>query len=218
VAVDGREALEAVTRGVYDVVLMDVQMPDMDGLEATRRIRAGRTLDRQPHIIAMTANAMQGDREQCLAAGMDDYLSKPVYLQELRAALERAAARAAAWRARDPGPPARRSGPSGASGSSTRRRHQASPLMGLFLEESALAVRHLETAAATGDLRGVREAAHRIKGSSACVEATGVAALSARIEDAARCGRIDAPAVERLARELAALREGFGPAAEPAAS
>jgi CheY-like chemotaxis protein len=67
---------------------MDLQMPEMDGLEATRHIRAAAP-DHRPHIIAMTANAMSVDREHCLAAGMDDYVSKPVRLEDLRAALER---------------------------------------------------------------------------------------------------------------------------------
>ena len=69
---------------------MDVQIPVLDGLEATRRIRREWPASQQPWIVAMTANAMQGDRELCLEAGMDDYSSKPVYLEELRAALERA--------------------------------------------------------------------------------------------------------------------------------
>ncbi|MBI5081796.1 MAG: response regulator, partial [Chloroflexi bacterium] len=88
VAANGLEALAALRRQRYDVILMDVQMPEMDGLEATRQIRSTFTPDQQPHIIAMTANAMQGDREVCLEAGMNDYVSKPIQIKELQAALE----------------------------------------------------------------------------------------------------------------------------------
>ncbi|HWK03975.1 MAG TPA: two-component regulator propeller domain-containing protein [Puia sp.] len=84
---NGALAADAVRDGLYDLVLMDVQMPEMDGLEATRVIR--RSLSRQPVIVALTANAMQGDREECLKAGMDDYISKPVRLQELMGLLEK---------------------------------------------------------------------------------------------------------------------------------
>ncbi|MEO5684696.1 MAG: response regulator [Chitinophagaceae bacterium] len=87
IASNGKEVLEIVSNNQYDLILMDVQMPEMDGLEATRMIRL--CLTTQPIIIAMTANAMQGDREECLQAGMDDYLSKPVELQELVRILER---------------------------------------------------------------------------------------------------------------------------------
>ncbi|MDQ4035069.1 MAG: GAF domain-containing protein [Chloroflexota bacterium] len=91
VATDGLEAIAAVERDEFDLVLMDVQMPELDGLEATRRIRS-RWPDRDIRIVAMTANAMAGDREACLAAGMDDYISKPIRPSELVAVLERTAA------------------------------------------------------------------------------------------------------------------------------
>jgi len=87
---NGLEALEALSRQHYDLVFMDVQMPEMDGLEATRAIRVRFATEDQPHIIAMTANAIQGDREMCLAAGMDDYVSKPVQVKELQQAIENA--------------------------------------------------------------------------------------------------------------------------------
>jgi signal transduction histidine kinase/CheY-like chemotaxis protein len=88
VAIDGLEAIAALERSTYDVVLMDIQMPELDGLEATRRIRA-RWPDGGPRIVAMTANALAEDREASLAAGMDDYLAKPIRVDELTAALER---------------------------------------------------------------------------------------------------------------------------------
>ena len=90
IASNGLEALEALERQPYDVVLMDVQMPEMDGLDATRRICARWPDESRPRIIAMTANAMIEDREACFAAGMDDYLAKPVRPEELAEALSRA--------------------------------------------------------------------------------------------------------------------------------
>jgi CheY-like chemotaxis protein len=86
-ASNGVEALESVARQTYDVVLMDVQMPEMDGLEASRRMTANHAAEDRPRIIAMTANAMQGDREMCLAAGMDDYIAKPIRVDRLIRAL-----------------------------------------------------------------------------------------------------------------------------------
>jgi CheY-like chemotaxis protein len=86
-ASNGIEAVESVGRQSYDVVLMDVQMPEMDGLEATRRITARWPDGKRPRIVAMTANAMQGDREACLAAGMDDYVVKPIRVEALVEAL-----------------------------------------------------------------------------------------------------------------------------------
>jgi len=96
VASNGIEAVECCARQPYDVVLMDVQMPEMDGLEASRRIVARWPEDAQrPRIVAMTANAMQGDREECLAAGMDDYVTKPIRVDALVLALLGASPRAA---------------------------------------------------------------------------------------------------------------------------
>ncbi|BDI20223.1 hypothetical protein ANSO36C_60250 [Nostoc cf. commune SO-36] len=89
VVTNGLEVLKALQRQPFDVVLMDVNMPEMDGLEATRRICQEWGVGFRPHIIAITANAMRGDREVCLAAGMDDYLSKPIQLKELAQALSK---------------------------------------------------------------------------------------------------------------------------------
>ena len=93
VAANGIEAIEAVQRQAYDVVLMDVQMPEMDGLEAAREIRRRWSDSTRPRIVAMTANAMEGDREECLTAGMDDYLTKPIRVEALVGALSHTAAR-----------------------------------------------------------------------------------------------------------------------------
>ena len=92
VAFDGNEAVESVLRQHYDVILMDAHMPVMDGLEATRRIRSVVPAHRQPYIIAMTADAMEQFRQACLDAGMDDFVAKPVRINDLIAALQTAGA------------------------------------------------------------------------------------------------------------------------------
>ncbi len=92
VAKTGREALEMARSKAYDVILMDMQMPEMDGLEATRRIRSELPRDNQPYIVALTANVMKEDRERCTQAGMNDFLGKPMQVPQLAAALERAVA------------------------------------------------------------------------------------------------------------------------------
>jgi PAS domain S-box-containing protein len=101
---NGLEAVNALQSRNYDLVLMDLQMPEMDGLEASRRIRRTLPADRQPKIIALTANAMQGDREICLDAGMDDYISKPVKMHEIVAAIRRQFSKAKVGTAASPQP------------------------------------------------------------------------------------------------------------------
>jgi len=89
VASDGGEGVAAFERDMFDCVFMDCQMPEMDGYEATRRIRAFEGGRRHTAIVALTANAMEGDRERCLECGMDDFVSKPVRREQLLAMLER---------------------------------------------------------------------------------------------------------------------------------
>ncbi|MCP4663565.1 MAG: response regulator, partial [bacterium] len=89
VVANGVEALAAFERQPYDLIFMDVEMPEMDGLEATREILRRVRMGRRPRIVAMTAHVLRGDRERCLAAGMDDYISKPISIPELAAAVER---------------------------------------------------------------------------------------------------------------------------------
>jgi CheY-like chemotaxis protein len=90
-AANGIEVLEAVSRVEYDLILMDVQMPEMDGMEATRQLRSQQNPQRvRPRIVALTADALQGDRERCLEAGMDEYLSKPIKAADLASAMMRA--------------------------------------------------------------------------------------------------------------------------------
>jgi CheY-like chemotaxis protein len=89
VVANGIEAAAAVKEGDYDIVFMDCQMPELDGYGATREIRSGEAGRMRIPVVAMTANAMQGDREKCIAAGMDDYVSKPVNREELEAVVSK---------------------------------------------------------------------------------------------------------------------------------
>ncbi|RRR70084.1 MAG: response regulator [Candidatus Viridilinea halotolerans] len=175
-AANGYEAIAALERQAYDVVLMDVQMPEMDGLEATRHLRTALPAARQPYIIAMTAGAMVGDREACLAAGMNDYISKPVQRDDLLAALLRAANPAATTEAVD----------AEAELSTILDRaaiaRLRSDLGPLFAEDLVILVetyRHqlcadvaaMIQAAKSGDMARVALLAHRLRGASATLGA-----------------------------------------------
>ena len=169
-AEDGHQVLDALRRQPYDLILMDVQMPALDGLEATRRIRAEWPADAQPVIIALTANAMADDRARCLAAGMNDYLSKPLQFKDLRATLSR-------WHPQhvraEPDPAPRPE--AGLETPSLHRLHQMRAELGRdavdeivrrFLHNTPRLLRGLEAAAADHDRSALRAAAHRLKGSS----------------------------------------------------
>jgi signal transduction histidine kinase/CheY-like chemotaxis protein len=190
VAGDGREALAALDRGAFDVVLMDVQMPEMDGLEAARQIRQReRATGRHLPIIALTAHALTGDRERCLAAGMDDYVPKPIQferLQEALAAVTRWAEAGGGAAERPPAPPAEDGRPALDRADLFARvggdaEFVAELLEGL-LEELPRAAAALRDAAARGDLRGLRRGAHALTGMFANLSAKGAMARAARLE------------------------------------
>ena len=215
VAANGLEVLDAVRRQPYDVVLMDVQMPEMDGLEATKRLHVESPSQSRPRIIGMTAHAMVGDRERCLAAGMDDYLSKPVQVAALDAVLTGSALEVK-QRPRIPETSQvidpvqleelRRLNEQGDSGLLER-------LIDTFLEQSSIELENLQRALAAGDRPGVALAAHRLKGASANLGASGVAAISKNIEDLSK----DAP-LERMVALLRQLERDFKLACEQLAA
>ncbi len=197
VVANGREAVEAVRRRRYGVVLMDCQMPVMDGLEATRTIRRAERPDggRLP-IIAITANAMVGDREACLAAGMDEYIAKPVDIGVLSETLER-------WMDEQVEPMDVQNA-TGSAGSvevldaevlASLRELQAdddpdfvAELIDVFLEDSPARLRDIRAAAAEGDADRLVRAAHTLKSASANVGAARVSDVCARIEDRGKMG------------------------------
>ena len=200
---DGREVLTALEHRSYDVVLMDVQMPVMDGLEATGEIRR-RWGAGAPHIVAMTANAMEGDRELCLAAGMDDYVSKPIQVDQLVAALRRAgsAADARADGGRDsrrsavalPAPAVDTLDPAALDGLQALVGGDPAMLAEViesFLDVAPKLVADLRQGAAEGDPRKLRMAAHSIKASARDFGAGRLAALCQELEDLGRTGRPD---------------------------
>jgi CheY-like chemotaxis protein len=214
---DGRAALAALSQYPIDLVLMDVQMPDMDGLTATAAIRADRRWAHLP-IIAVSAHAMKGDRERCLAAGMDDYISKPWRSEELMHAIERQARSA-------PG----RSEPEGAAGAGLSG--EAEPawpleraaalqrldgnaaeyehLLSIWLADTPALLAALSEAIQRDEARAVEQLAHKLKGMSASVGAEGVRRAALNLELIGRRARLaEAPAaLAQLEGEFRRVRE-----------
>jgi PAS domain S-box-containing protein len=186
---NGREAVSMAAGRAYDVVLMDVQMPEMDGLEATRRIRRRTPRPDGPRVVALTAGAMADDRDRCIEAGMDDFVTKPVRITDLAAALDRCPVGGGpvpppsgkpAARALDPtrlGELRDLVGPGGLGG--------VVGLIDIFLQDTPARIEVLRDAIARGDRDGLRREAHTLKGSAANIGAEGLAALSREMETAA---------------------------------
>lgn len=212
---NGREAVEALKTLPYDLVFMDVQMPEMDGLEATCLIRDPRTgiINRNIPVIAMTAYAMRGDREKCLAAGVDDYISKPVSLPALIAVLEK-------WLPKEDGESGGRKTataiapvPEAATDSSPAvfddsflvgqlmgDRELAGTICREFLADMPGRIASLKETLEAGDAAEASRLAHAVKGASATVGCEALRALSAEIEAACRSG--DREKMQRHAGEL----------------
>jgi CheY-like chemotaxis protein/HPt (histidine-containing phosphotransfer) domain-containing protein len=215
VAATGNEAVAAVGQQTYDAILMDGQMPHTDGFEATRVIRAMEGARHTP-IIALTASAMQGDRERCLAAGMDDYVSKPVSPEQLEAVLRRwiPAFGSAPWESpRAPDWVARAGGAVDwdvlAELLAMTKPEFLRELLGIFVRDSRGMIADLRRAHEGGDRAEWRRIAHKLRGSCATIGARRMMKLTAEIEE---LGDDDASArggvlLIDLEDEFAAVRE-----------
>jgi signal transduction histidine kinase/CheY-like chemotaxis protein/HPt (histidine-containing phosphotransfer) domain-containing protein len=214
-AANGLEVLEALARQPCDVILMDVQMPEMDGLEATRRIRqmAG---EHQPRIIAMTAHAMSGDRERCLEAGMDGYVSKPVQIADLATLLaetNRSGVQEEPAASLGPLPPEPLDLPT--LGRLRELSTDGEDILGLlvptYATSSADDLSALRRLVEESCWRDVERAAHRLKGSSASLGAVRVAAVCAAIEERVRAKRTAevGSLVAQLGQELESAQDAL---------
>jgi signal transduction histidine kinase/CheY-like chemotaxis protein/HPt (histidine-containing phosphotransfer) domain-containing protein len=225
VATDGSEAVAAVARETFDVVLMDAQMPVMDGFDATRAIRASeRGTDRHLPIVALTAYAMQGDRERCLAAGMDEYLTKPMRPPEVRAVLDRIAR---AEPSPAPVAPSRTESLAVLDVDALLERVDSDPellssLVELFVADAPRLLGDLRRSAAARSPKDVSFAAHALKGVLRSMAAPRAASVAERIEvlgrreDAEEAGACIAEIEAEMATLLVELRHLLarrGPAA-----
>ncbi|HET7235244.1 MAG TPA: PAS domain S-box protein [Actinomycetota bacterium] len=218
VAANGVEALEALERQTYDVLLMDVEMPEMDGLEATRQIHQRWARERRPHIVAVTAKAMQGEREQCLQAGMDDYLTKPIRVDELAGSLSRVPRRTDApahETAVDPVVIHELVASLGERGPSSVAR-----VIDTFLEQAPDQVARITTALERQRADDVRLEAHTMKGNAAAFGARVLEERCRDLEARATTGSLDgaeklviaiSEELDRVATELREIREGLAP-------
>jgi two-component system, sensor histidine kinase and response regulator len=206
---DGAAAIEAVRKATYDVVLMDVQMPGMDGFEATIALRAAEVdMGRRVPVVALTAHAMKGDRERCLAAGMDEYLSKPIQPADLYRVVESLGGRA------EPPPFDRR-----VLGKLANDSALVAELAGLFCCDCPKQMASIRAALDRDDSRALRDAAHGLKGAAMTLGAAEVTNQAARLERCGKTGemaeaRLALPeleaAVEKLVQALRELTEGTG--------
>ncbi|TMA38536.1 MAG: response regulator [Deltaproteobacteria bacterium] len=209
---DGLQAIAALQAGSFDVVLMDVQMPRMDGLTATAGIRAWeKGTGHHLPIIALTAHAMKGDRERCIAAGMDAYVSKPVYAEELFGVMESVVEGAGAMRF-DAG----RSDASVVDVDALLRqvggnRAALAEVLDLFREDSARMLDALRSALATRDGSALEHTAHQLRGALMVMAAPGAAAAALRLEEIGREQdfRSAPEAWARLTNELDRLEPGL---------
>jgi PAS domain S-box-containing protein len=218
VASNGRQTLEALAREPYDAVFLDCQMPELDGYETAREIRrleANLRFGSRPpaFIIALTANAMTGDREKCIAAGMDEFLTKPLDLEQLPAVLKRASgeyvpasAPAPAPAPADPAATAARLDPTMLESlRGLRFPGEPDPLveiLDVFLRDTPLRMREAEVAASRDDVEGLRIAAHTLKGSANNLGARRLGFLAGHVENAAKCPDWDM--IRRLLPEVSA--------------
>jgi CheY-like chemotaxis protein len=207
VASNGLEAVEALERQPYDVVLMDVQMPELDGLDATRRIRERWPTGVGPRIIAMTANAMPEDRAACLAAGMDDYLAKPIHPKALGVALSQARPLA------DAVPAGREDAGADLDPSAIESLREiggdefVAEVIATFLGDAPALVSALRTTHEQGDTEGLRRAAHTLKANGQTLGARRFSELCQELERRARGDELNdtAEIVDRIEREYAGL-------------